>query len=83
MKSNRKIASEKGIALITVIAVLMLLALIATPFAVSMKDKHQSALFFSAREKARLSAEGAVQHALSTLVNTHPAHDQTPHSYSP
>jgi len=71
---------QRGLALVTVIMVLVALALIATPFAVSMRNLESSALLGLRREQARAGAELAVAAAARHLEDTHPFLDiESPH----
>ncbi len=69
---------ESGIALISVIAVLMALILIATPFALSMRGQYETAVYDSASIKATLLAESAVVFAKGHLRGSCQPHDDTP-----
>lgn len=71
---------QRGLALVTVIVVLVALVLIATPFAVSMRNLESSALLGRAQVQARAGAQLAVAAATRQLADTHPAFDlQSPH----
>jgi len=67
--------AEQGIALITVVIVLVTLAVIATPFALSMRSLESSALLGFEQAAARADAELALAAARSRLENTHPMFD--------
>jgi|GEM_PF-1254395 len=71
---------QQGLALVTVIVVLVALVLIATPFAVSMRNLESSALLGRSQVQARAGARLAVAAATRQLADTHPALDlQSPH----
>jgi hypothetical protein len=67
--------SQQGIALITVVVVLVALAVIATPFALSMRSLESSALLGFEQAAARADAELAMAAARHALENTHPMFD--------
>jgi len=67
--------AEQGIALITVVVVLVTLAVIATPFALSMRSLESSALLGFEQAAARADAELALAAARGRLENTHPMYD--------
>ncbi len=69
---------SQGIALITVLVVLVALALIATPFALSMRGLESSALLGFEQEAARADALAALDAAAHHLAGTHPLLDATP-----
>jgi hypothetical protein len=71
---------EAGIALIMVIVVLVALAVIATPFALSMRSMESAALLGFEHEVARADAEVALAAARRHLVLTHPFLDATPYA---
>lgn len=65
-------AEPAGIAMITVIVVLVAMALVATPFAVSMRNLESASLLSEQRERARAGAEVALAAARRHLEETHP-----------
>ncbi len=72
---------ERGIALVTVILALVALAVIAAPFALSMRGLQSQALLGFQREAARADAELALAAARTHLQGTHPFLDaETPDS---
>ncbi len=74
-------ARQDGIALIIVVVVLVALAVIATPFALSMRGLEASALLGFEREVARGDAAVALSAARAQLEETHPFLDRaTPFS---
>jgi len=70
---------QAGIALIMVLVVLVALALIATPFALSMRGLESSALQGFAVEAARADARSALDAVARHLQGTDPLLDGTPH----
>lgn len=71
---------EQGLALVTVIIVLVALALVATPFALSMRHLESSALLGLRQEQARQGALLAAAAARAELERSHPALDlDSPH----
>ncbi|MFT7464819.1 MAG: hypothetical protein ACI9EF_003179, partial [Pseudohongiellaceae bacterium] len=66
---------QQGLALVTVIVVLVALVLIATPFAVSMRGLESSALLELRRTQSRQGAALAVAAATRHLEDTHPSVD--------
>lgn len=76
-------ASERGIALIAVIAALSALLLIAVPFSMSMRDHRESATAFSARAKTRAGASSVLAYAKAQLARTHESIDETPEYDTP
>lgn len=73
--------SQAGIALVMVVVVLVALAIIATPFALSMRGMESSALLSFQHEAARGDALLALAAAERHLENTHPFLDaETPYS---
>jgi hypothetical protein len=73
----RRRRSEQGLALVTVIVVLVALAIIATPFALSMRNLESSALLSLRRETSRNGAGLALAAARRHLEETHPYLDVT------
>ena len=79
---------EAGFAILMVVLVLVALAIIGAPFAISMRQEEQTSISFSARVRAKLAAEAALQFALSRLEQTHEFNEtynaehsvQTPHN---
>jgi type II secretory pathway component PulK len=72
---------ERGVALITVIVVLMALVIIATPFSVSMRNHNESATDLLSRTRARSECEALRNLALEQLKQTHPVFDTlSPHA---
>lgn len=67
--------SQRGIALITVVVVLVALAVIATPFALSMRSLESSALLGFDQAAVRADAELALAAARRHLEDTHPMFD--------
>ncbi len=63
---------ERGIALITVILALVALAVIATPFALSMRGLQAQALYGFEQEAARADCDLALAAARAHLEQTHP-----------
>ncbi|RKY19167.1 MAG: hypothetical protein DRQ55_11340 [Planctomycetota bacterium] len=63
---------QRGLALVTVIVVLVALAMIATPFALSMRNLESSALLALRRETSRSGAGVALAAARRQLEETHP-----------
>lgn len=79
-----KRGGEEGIALITVLVVLMALVIIATPFSISMRNQSETAHHLLHRARAARECEGLRNVALETLKETHPANDRlTPHRDDP
>ncbi|MDG2148209.1 MAG: hypothetical protein P8N09_01665 [Planctomycetota bacterium] len=71
---------ERGIALVTVVVVLVALTLIATPFALSMRNLEAGSLLNRRRGASLAAAEQAVAAARLHLEGLHPARDfSTPH----
>ncbi len=62
---------EIGVALVMVVLVLSALAIIGTPFVVSMVLHDRSSKNFSGEVEARLAAESYRNHALAQLENSH------------
>lgn len=81
MRNDRM--SERGIALIAVIAALSALLLIAVPFSMSMRDHRESATAFSARSKTRAGASSVLAYAKAQLARTHESIDETPEYDTP
>ncbi|MHC4945562.1 MAG: hypothetical protein ACYTG7_21320 [Planctomycetota bacterium] len=75
---------HRGVALITVIVVLMALVIIATPFSISMRHHSESATDLLHKTRARKECEALRNLALESLKLTHPGLDsETPHSDAP
>ena len=66
---------DRGIALITVIVVLMALVIIATPFSISMRNHSESATDLLHRTRALKECEALRNIALERLKETHSAYD--------
>ncbi|MEQ8762687.1 MAG: hypothetical protein RL885_02085 [Planctomycetota bacterium] len=66
---------QSGFALVSVIIVLAALAVIATPFAISMRNHAKTSAVTSASSRVRLGAEGARNHAVHVLSRLHPGAD--------
>jgi hypothetical protein len=64
-------ASERGVALVMVVLILAGLMLIAAPFLLSMRMDEQTAQAYPRKTKARYAAEGALNHAVAALWETH------------
>ncbi len=75
-----RIEPRQGFALVSVIIVLAALAVIATPFAISMRNHSKTSAVTSAASRVRLGAEGARNHAVHVLARSHPGttFDATP-----
>lgn len=67
---------ERGMALILVILVLSALLMIGTPFVLSMILQEQGASQSVAKERARLAAHSARNHAVAHLFSTHPSRER-------
>ncbi|HEX5009257.1 MAG TPA: hypothetical protein VFY71_02555, partial [Planctomycetota bacterium] len=79
MSPRQAPAGPQGIALVTVLVVLVALALIATPFALSMRGLESASLADFEREAARDDAQAALDAAAAHLATTLPLLDETPH----
>ncbi len=64
---------RQGVAIVMVLLVLLALAIIGTPFVISMALQEKSSIQFEGGVKARRAAEGARNHALARLHETHRA----------
>ncbi|MDF1666525.1 MAG: hypothetical protein P1V97_32550, partial [Planctomycetota bacterium] len=64
-------AHNKGIALLLVIAVIVALVIIATPFALSMRMHERSSLRYDASGRARHIAKAGRGLAINQLINSH------------
>ena len=74
---------ERGLALVTVIVVLVALAIIATPFALSMRNLESASLLSFRREGSRAGTSLALAAAKRHLEETHPYLDVlSPHADS-
>ena len=62
---------RSGVALIMVLLVLSALAIVGTPFVISMALQEKSSVRFEGAVKARVAAEAARNHAMSILQRTH------------
>ena len=78
MSPSHKAPDRQGLALITVLVVLVALALIATPFALSMRGLESSALLGFEQEAARADALAARDAAAHHLEGTNPLLDESP-----
>ena len=83
MSRPMRVRRQRGAALVTVMVVLVALAVIVTPFALSMRNLESSALHGLRRERARAGAELARDAALDHLQNTHPLFDTGSPHYDP
>ena len=82
-RGRRPARGERGIALVMVVVVLVALAIIATPFALSMQGMEASSLLAFQREAARADARLALAAVEHHLESTHPFLDSdTPWSDS-
>ncbi|MFQ5655519.1 MAG: hypothetical protein ACE5GW_12415, partial [Planctomycetota bacterium] len=68
--------SSRGLALILVVLVLSALALIGTPFVISMKLQERGSVHTVAQERADLAALSARNHAVAHLFSTHPSREE-------
>ena len=74
---------QQGIALVTVVVVLVALTLIVTPFALSMRHLESGALLDRRRASSMEAAEQALVAARLSLAESHPARDTaSPHADS-
>jgi len=62
---------EGGFAILMVVLVLVCLAIIGAPFAISMRQEEQASITFSARVRAKLAAQAALSFAIAQLEETH------------
>ncbi len=62
---------QRGIALLLVIVVIGILTIIAVPFLSSMRMAEKSSKSFLERKRAEWLAQGALNHAIATLYETH------------
>ena len=76
---NRAARSERGVALMAVIAVLMALIVIATPFSISMQNQDRSASLQTFQTKTQKSTWAALSMAEEALTSTAPLADETPY----
>jgi len=74
---SSRLSSERGIALVMTLAVLVLVTLLMIGFAVSMRVENTAAKNFNDMIAARQLAQGAVDHAVATLRNATPIPDTT------
>lgn len=72
---NRR-SRRRGFAILMVVLVLVALAIIAAPFAISMRQEEHASLNFAARVRARLAAQGALNWAIAQLENSHEHFEQ-------
>jgi hypothetical protein len=70
MQGTPRRSRERGIALLAVVAVLVLLAIIATPFLVTMRDGAQRGKVFLASTEAVVEAENVIHNAVIHLGAT-------------
>jgi len=68
--ANRK-SDRRGFAILMVVLVLVALAIIAAPFAISMRQEEQASVSFQARAQAKLAAQGALEWAKAQLERSH------------
>ena len=73
---NSRTEPHAGIALILVVLVLSALVIIGTPFVISMKLQEQGSVHTVAKEKARIAALSARNHAVASLFQTHPSREE-------
>lgn len=71
--------SRRGMALIAVILVLVALAVIATPFALSMRNQDRAAALLSYNNRAVEGVRSTARVAAAQLAMSDPAFDPTPH----
>ena len=64
-------ARRRGFAILMVVLVLVALAIIAAPFAISMRQEEHASLNFAARSRAKLAAQGARNWAMAQLERSH------------
>ncbi|MBI3096705.1 MAG: hypothetical protein HYY93_00435 [Planctomycetes bacterium] len=67
----RSSPADRGLALLIVLITLGVLAVIATPFAISMMLQERSSRNYQKDVQARMAAEGAKNHAIAALLRTH------------
>ncbi len=67
---NRQ-SRRDGFAILMVVLVLVALAIIAAPFAISMRQEEHASRNFAARARAKLGAEGALNWAKAQLERSH------------
>ncbi|HET6204333.1 MAG TPA: hypothetical protein VFI25_16190 [Planctomycetota bacterium] len=68
----------RGFALIIVLLVLASLVAVATPFLLSMRAGDRVAVHRTAQARARLAAQGGIEHARRFLHDTYPSRDASP-----
>ncbi|MBI1852648.1 MAG: hypothetical protein HYR85_20075 [Planctomycetes bacterium] len=73
-----RLRRNSGLALIAVLTVLFALVLIATPFAVSMRDQLTESYTFSQKARAQMALDAAFAHARAALVRGCASLDPTP-----
>ncbi|HKB17310.1 MAG TPA: hypothetical protein VKF62_14675, partial [Planctomycetota bacterium] len=72
--------SARGFALVVVLLVLAALIAVATPFLLSMRSGDRVAVHRTAQARARLAAQGGIEHARRFLHDTYPSRDASPFS---
>lgn len=67
---------ERGLALLIVLITLGVLAVIATPFAISMMLQERTSRNYQKDVQARMAAEGAKNHAIASLLRSHDSNER-------
>ena len=73
---TRALIPTEGIALVMVILVLAALVLVGTPFVISMKQQESASVYNLAQRRAEIATHSVRNHAVASLMGTHPARDK-------
>jgi hypothetical protein len=70
---------ERGLALVTVLLVLLALLVLSAPFLMTARNASKAGTQLADRAQARLALDAATRHARAALGESHPAVDRTPY----